>query len=494
VNKSDDGISPRAALELVRRLEQHDLAPDNPHAALMLEEARQLLQAEWLSVRIENGKKKGRDGDASALWAHAGPLPDDDDQERLRDLSTGAKTAPLIRLGRDVFLVARAAGGDRALAARRVRGLPTPAPWQLDFFEFLAERALGAMPHASSAGQPKGREAAELQLPRGFIVGPSPAMAHLLRYLRSTIRSPLDVLLLGETGTGKELLARLVHESGPSGSGPFVAINCAAIPSELLEAELFGVEARVATGVDARPGLFVRADRGTLFLDEIGDMSEPMQAKLLRALQEREVLPLGGQRPRRIDVRVISASNKNLPALVADGRFRSDLFFRLRGLQFHLPPLRERREDLLALVTAFVEDACRKYEKRVRGVSRKTLDLLLRHEWPGNVRELRNEVERAVLIAEDDASLEPRHFGTIHWQVEHEQSRRAAVGLDGEPNAAGESASPAGGTLAERVAAVERQAIRDALAAARGNKSRAARALGITRNGLALKMKRLGLE
>ncbi len=304
----------------------------------------------------------------------------------------------------------------------------------------------------------------------------------------------MDVLLLGETGTGKELIARLVHASGHSAKGPFIAINCAAIPSELLEADLFGVEARVATGVDPRPGLFAKAEGGTLFLDEIGDMAERLQAKLLRVLQEREVLPVGAHHPKKIHVRVISASNKDLAARVEAGTFRDDLYYRLRGLQFHLPPLRERKEDLPSLVLAFAQEGAKRYDKEIRGISRKALELLTAYAWPGNIRELKNEVDRAVLLATDGGHLESDHFGPVKYAVEHSRAntpQNDAAMTTGSAHAVEASAS---GALHGRVDAVEREAILEALRATHGNKSKAAQLLGITRNGLALKVKRLGIK
>jgi transcriptional regulator with PAS, ATPase and Fis domain len=283
-----------------------------------------------------------------------------------------------------------------------------------------------------------------------------------------------------------------VHASGPNASGPFVAINCAAIPSELLESELFGVHGRVATGVDPRPGLFIQADGGSIFLDQIGELAEPLQAKLLRVLQEREVLPLGASGPRKIDVRVIASSNRDLLQRTEESRFRADLYYRLRGLQFHIPPLRERREDIPALVLAFVTRASEAHHRRVQGVSRKALQLLMEHDWPGNVRELQSEVERAVLVCHRGGTLQAEQFGSVKWAVDRKSA--APSGAD-KPSATLPMAVPRhdDGTLPERIDALERKAIKDTLRAARGNKSLAARMLGITRNGLAIKMKRLNI-
>ncbi|MDQ1348379.1 MAG: hypothetical protein QG573_1753, partial [Acidobacteriota bacterium] len=383
-----------------------------------------------------------------------------------------------------------------------------PAGWKLDFFDYLAEKLVPAHRKPATAPIPARRGAGvagvangaddtdPLRLPPELVHGGSVAMDKLFHHLRATVQSTMDVLLLGETGTGKELIAKLVHASGHSAKGPFLAINCAAIPAELLEAELFGVEARVATGVDPRPGLFAKAEGGTLFLDEIGDMAERLQAKLLRVLQEREVLPVGAHQPRKIKVRVISASNQNLAARVEAGTFRADLYYRLRGLQFHLPPLRERKEDLPALVLAFAHEAAQRYGKEIHGVSRKAIELLTAYGWPGNVRELKNEVDRAVLLATSGGHLEGDHFGPVKYAVEQGRAAALQAGLlhGSTPAAVPPQNEPAHRVLHSRVDAVEREAILEALRTTRGNKSRAAHLLGITRNGLALKMKRLALS
>jgi transcriptional regulator with PAS, ATPase and Fis domain len=319
-----------------------------------------------------------------------------------------------------------------------------------------------------------------------MLLGTSAAFQALLPQIEAIVRSDFNVLLHGETGTGKEVFARLIHGSGRQERGRLVAINCAAIPAELLEAELFGVAARVATNVDPRQGLFVQAHGGTLFLDEVGELPERLQAKLLRVLQEHEVMPLGASAPRKVDVRVIAASNRDLAQGVREGSFRPDLYFRLRGLELHLPPLRERKEDLPHLVLAFAGRAASKHRKRLRGVSRGALRLLLEHDWPGNVRELESEVERAVLLCPDGGLLQREHFLIPGSPPPRNQEPRPPVPATPEAGTTSQS-------LQEQVEALERQAIFAALAAARGNKTAAARALGITRNGLAFKMKRLGI-
>ena len=381
------GSSPAAALRFVRELERSGI--DDP--AERLGRARRALGAG--SLLILDVRSPGE----PAVLACEGLLPS---ESRLGDLAAEADVVAGETLLAD-------AGGARLIALFG----GAPEPWQRDFFSYLAEKLLPASSVERREAAPPADDV--LRLPPGMVVGASAAMQDLLAQLRATARSDLGVLLTGETGTGKELFARLIHDSGPHARGPFVAVNCAAIPAELLEAELFGIAGRVATGVDPRPGLFVQAHGGTLFLDEIGDMPERLQAKLLRALQEREVLPLGGTVPRKIDARIVAASNRDLGRLVKEGLFRADLFYRLRGIELRLPPLRERRDDLPSLLLAFAARAAAKYGKRVHGVSRRALSALRAHDWPGNIRELETAIERAVLLCPDGGTLQREHLGSL---------------------------------------------------------------------------------
>ncbi|MBK6407779.1 MAG: sigma-54-dependent Fis family transcriptional regulator [Holophagales bacterium] len=328
----------------------------------------------------------------------------------------------------------------------------------------------------------------QLVLPEGMVRGDSIAMRGLLSQIAKTVHSRIDVLIHGETGTGKELIAQLIHASGPTAGGPFVAINCAAIPAELLESELFGVRARVATGVDAQLGRILDANGGTLLLDEIGEMPLSLQPKLLRFLQEREVHSIGASKPEKVNVRVISISNRDLLEDSRAGRFRSDLFYRLRGLQFHVPPLRDRKEDIAGLVAALAARAAEEEGKQIRGISRKALDLLEAYDWPGNVRELQAEVHRAVLFCPAGALLGAEHFKTVDWAVRQGRSGSAA---ERETLRPGQHLGGGGLELRDRVVKLEKEMIAAALAETAGNQTRAAKILGITRNGLALKLARL---
>src|SRR6185369_9493165 len=235
------------------------------------------------------------------------------------------------------------------------------------------------------------------------ILGTSASMAEVFRLMESAAASPIAVLVEGETGTGKELVARGIHRASARAEGPFLAINCAALPETLLESELFGHRRGAFTGaVQDHIGLFEAAAAGTLLLDEIGEMPMTMQVKLLRVLQEGEVVPLGDTRPRKIDVRVISATNRELSTEIAAHRFREDLYYRLAAFPIRIPPLRERREDIPLLADHFLAGAAERHRKWIRGIEPAALELLTRFDWPGNVRELSNELERAAALARND--------------------------------------------------------------------------------------------
>jgi transcriptional regulator with GAF, ATPase, and Fis domain len=322
-------------------------------------------------------------------------------------------------------------------------------------------------------------DAAGLVFPPGYVRGDSPAMVAFYAQLRPVARGDLPVLLLGETGVGKEFLARILHDSSARRGGPFVAINCAAIPADLLEAEMFGIGKGVATGVTERRGKFQMAEGGTLFLDEIGDMPLELQAKLLRALQEKEIQPVGGA-PVAVDIRVVAATNTDLQRRMEDGRFRRDLYFRVAGLALRVPPLRERGEDIPALVESFLRAFAREAGRGPRGITVKALRALTAYSWPGNVRELQHEVRRLVYQCPPGEAVDSAMISV--------PIRTAA------PGDAAEAARAATLDLAANVAALERRLIVEALAQAEGNRTRAAKLLGVSRNGLAIKIGRLGIR
>ena len=243
------------------------------------------------------------------------------------------------------------------------------------------------------------------------IIAVSPAMVEVFRLMEAAGFSSIPVLIEGETGTGKELVARGIHRASARGDAPFVAVNCAALPEALLESELFGHRRGAFTGAtDDQPGLFRAAKGGVILLDEIGEMPLAMQAKLLRVVQENEVTPIGDTRPSKVDVRVISATNRDLKAALATRAFRQDLYYRLAGFPIRLPPLRERREDIPFLAARFLELASERHHKSLHGFESSVIDLLSRFDWPGNVRELQNEIERAVALATDGEAIAAVHL------------------------------------------------------------------------------------
>jgi two-component system response regulator AtoC len=243
-----------------------------------------------------------------------------------------------------------------------------------------------------------------------FIVGKSPKMQELIKQSQRAASMSVSVLITGETGTGKEVLARAIHQAGPRADKPFIAVNCAAIQSTMLESELFGHEAGAFTGANKRKnGLMEVADGGLLFLDEISSMPVDMQAKLLRALEERAFRRMGGTNLIHVDVQVIAASNRDLPAMIQDGNFREDLFYRLKVVDLHLPPLRERKQDIPELVGHFICKLNPQMGLNINDVTPKAMEALTKHDWPGNIRELKNVIERAMLFC-DDAYIDLPHL------------------------------------------------------------------------------------
>ena len=320
-------------------------------------------------------------------------------------------------------------------------------------------------------------------------IGSSAAAVEVKRQARRVAQTDSTVLLLGETGTGKELLAHGIHAASARAGKPFVAVNIAAVPESLLEAEFFGVAPGAYTGADrkGRDGKFMAANGGTLLLDEIGDMPLALQSKLLRVLQEQEVEPLGSNRVQRIDVRVVAATSRDLPAMVADGRFRADLYYRLNVLPIRLPPLRERLDDLEALVEALAEDISRRSGLAHKSLRPDALDLLARHAWPGNIRELRNVLEQATLMT-DDPSLGAAHFVSLLGTAGTETRTPAPAP---EPPASRLPPAPADDAdmpLPQAVAELEARLIRRALQRTGGNKLAAAKLLGISRATLYQKL------
>jgi transcriptional regulator with PAS, ATPase and Fis domain len=340
------------------------------------------------------------------------------------------------------------------------------------------ERQREELAQAQQALRERAREEGPFRYSYEGIVGRSEALRRLLHLLDRIIPTPLPVLVVGESGTGKELVARALHFNGPRAAGPFVSVNCGALPEALFESELFGFERGAFTGADrGREGVIQQASGGTLFLDEIGNLSLENQKKLLRVLQEGEVRRIGGQRTIKVDVRVISATNRNLEKAIETGEFRSDLYYRICGVKVAVPALRERREDVPLLVAWALDRLAREMEQPPRAVTPAVMRALVSYSWPGNVRELMNEMRRA-------------------WAL----SGGAEIGPEAlSPHLLQEAAAPArepgeAKPLKQQVADLEKQAILRALRLHSGNKSRVARVLGISRLGLKKKMDRYRLE
>ncbi|MFZ5776049.1 MAG: sigma-54-dependent transcriptional regulator [Thermodesulfobacteriota bacterium] len=312
------------------------------------------------------------------------------------------------------------------------------------------------------------------------IIGQNPKLRQLMARAKSVASSKATVLILGESGTGKEVFARYIHEESDRRDGPFVALNCAALPEGLLESELFGHEKGAFTGaIVTKKGKFELADGGTLLLDEIGEIPLHLQAKLLRVLQEEEVDRLGGRAPIRIDVHVLATTNRDLDEAVREGSFRQDLYYRLNVIPLKLPPLRERREDILALADFFVEKYSSQYGRERKPLSRDSAERFLAYDWPGNVREMENLVERAVLLAQGQELALWDFWDDVEPPSLSEPALSPAVGADTAPVAAA-NASAAVEVGMQTLREVERQMILQALRKTDNNRTHAADLLGIS--------------
>jgi two-component system, NtrC family, response regulator HydG len=380
-----------------------------------------------------------------------------------------------------LFVLMTAYGHERAAVAALRAGAYDyiPKPFDNEEIRAVVRRALEVL--ALRAENRRLRE--ELSPEYRGMIGDSPAARYVYRVIRRAAPTDVTVLITGESGTGKELAALALHEESRRRSAPFVAINCSALPGELVENELFGHARGAFTGADrAHPGLFQAAHRGTLFLDEIGDLALPAQAKLLRALEERVIVPLGATRPIPVDVRIVAATHQPLDRLVAEGRFRDDLLHRLRVVTLELPPLRDRRGDILALVAHFVAQFAQRHGRSILGLSDAARRVLLAHDWPGNVRELRNVVERAVVLAEGPTleleDLPPQVVGST-----------AAL----RPGEAALAEIPFVEARERALEAFDRSFLSAALERHGGNISATARSIGIHRQSLQKQLRRLGI-
>jgi DNA-binding NtrC family response regulator len=392
-------------------------------------------------------------------------MPGRDGLSLLEDLRSQGVTTPVVMMSGQAHI-------EMAVRATKLGALDfLEKPISTDKLLLTVENALKLQRLESENRQLRQR------LGKHEIVWTGEAMKKVMAQVDRVAASETRVCILGETGTGKELVARTLHEKSPRASGPFIALNCAAVPSELIESELFGHEKGSFTGAAGRHvGKFEQAEHGTLFLDEIGDMPLPMQAKLLRVLEEGEVERIGSAKPVSIDVRVIVATHRNLEALVRDGKFRQDLFHRVFVFPLSLPPLRERRDDIPALITHFAAQVCAQNSWKPVRFSPQAVEALQEYAWPGNVRELRNMVERLMLLASSDEVDAPTVRSIL------------------APGAEGSTASLGSGPLADRVVNFEREVILAELKRSNFHMTNAARALGLERSHLYKKAEQLGID
>jgi DNA-binding NtrC family response regulator len=349
-------------------------------------------------------------------------------------------------------------------------------PFSLDHLTALINKVLNVQ--SLRAENQRLKEALDERYQFDNIVGRSASMREIFHTVIRVAPTRTTVLLAGESGVGKDMIARAIHQHSPRKNGPFVKINCTALPENLMESELFGYEKGAFTGANAsKPGKFEQADKGTVFLDEIGDVPTNIQVKLLRVLQEREFERLGSNVTRSVDVRVVAATNVDLRAALEQGRFREDLYYRLNVVPISVPPLRERKEDIPFLAMHFVKKLAKDLGSSVEQISPAAMDRLVAYSWPGNVRELENTIERSMVLAGGNL-LEPD-------DIRIENIRQPAAAITQQ-----QALLPEGVTLEQW----EQNMIREAMRRANGNKSQAARILGLTRNALRYRLSQMGLE
>ena len=433
--------------------------------AAMRDYLREELEHEGFTVDVASGGRTGiervKQGGIDLVVSDV-KMPDLDGLDLLREVRE-VQPAPY------VITITAFGSIDTAIRAVKLGAFDyITKPFEIEQLVLVLEKALTEQALRSEVTRLREEVARSVSFEN--IIGRSRAMQEVFGLVRRVASSQASVLITGESGTGKELVARAIHAKSPRGRRPFVAINCAAIPESLLESDLFGHKRGAFT--DARsdkPGLFVEAAGGTIFLDEIGELPLTLQPKLLRVLQEREVRPLGATRAEAVDVRVITATNRQLEKRLKDGRFREDLFYRLNVIHVHLPPLRDRAEDVLPLAEHFLARSAARAGKPVRGFRESTKKILMAYNWPGNVRELENVVERAVALAESDI-LSPEDLPPALLDRKNQDRITTAV--------------EQGLTLDE----LEREYIQRVLEAEGGNKTRAAQRLGLDRKTLYRKL------
>ena len=443
---------------------------EEDHAEVMAEALRRLGHVCTLVHSLDDAREELRHGQFDLIVTD---LVMDTAEAGMQVLSDARSTQP----NAEVVMVT--AHGDVPTAKSAIRGGAfdfIEKPLDLDVFRTLCSNAINTVFLRSQNTSLR----QELNEARGFdgIIGNSPPMRALLATMKQVAASPIPVLITGESGTGKELIAQAIHQHSRRARQQFVPINCAGLSESILEDELFGHVRGAFTGAEKdRQGRFEYASGGTMFLDEIGDMPRPMQAKLLRVLESGEVVRLGSNEPRHVDVRLVSATNADLEAAIKEGTFREDLYFRIKGVELHLPPLRARREDVPLLARHFAAQIAKRLERSTPDLAEDTLQALSAFDWPGNVRQLANAIQNAVVLTEGDL-VEPRHLPT---------EIREAAGLPTNTEASLEN-------LPLNLDQLEKHAIRNALSVAAGNREQAAKMLGIGERTLYRKLKDYGLK
>lgn len=442
---------------------------EEDHAEVMAEALRRMGHVCTIVHDLPNAQDELKHGTFDLVVTDLKMVGEEDGMEVLQ---TARQTQP----NAETIMVT--AHGDVPTAKGAIRGGAydfIEKPLDLENFRTLAQRAIQTVMLRGENTELKQR----LDEQFGFegIVGASPGMRQVLKTMKQFAPTNTPILITGESGTGKELVAAAIHQNSKRNAARFVPLNCAGLNESTLEDELFGHVKGAFTGAEReREGRFEYASKGTLFLDEVGDMPLPMQAKLLRVLESGEVVRIGANDPKHVDVRLISATNKNLQESVETGEFREDLFFRINGVQLHLPSLRERREDIPELVRHFANKFAKELEKDTPEIGGDTITMLMRYHWPGNVRQLITVVRNAVVVA--DTKLEPRHLPT------------EVTTDNGDSDEGSTSTVPTGLTLDQ----LEKQAIRNALRVAQGNRAKAAEMLGIAERTFYRKIKEYGIK
>ncbi|MGB8932748.1 MAG: sigma-54 dependent transcriptional regulator, partial [Anaeromyxobacteraceae bacterium] len=444
------------------------------------------LEADSAEAAREQLRRHGTGRDGIGLLLLDVRLPGDDGLKLLSEIS-GRPDSPFV-----VVMTAESTMSSAVEAMKRGAADYVGKPFDLTRVErIIADLAGGQVDSGAEAGDAlveagaDARRFKEVALP-DTLIGRSPAMVEVFKEIGRVSKTEMTVLLMGESGTGKELVARAIHSNSARARGPFITVNMAAIPRDLIESELYGHEKGSFTGaVEKRPGKFELATGGTLFLDEIGEMPLELQAKLLRVLQEREVDRVGGNRPLPVDVRIVAATNADLSRSVEEGRFRRDLYYRLAVVPIRLPPLREREGDVVLLARHYVTKYGQQLKGRAVTLAREAEPLLASHPWPGNVRELQNVIQRALLKLAGTRVSAKDLVGLLPMATTQER------GVAGLVEAMLDGAAPEAGRYQATLAAVEAPLIAAALARTNGNQLRAAELLGMNRNTLRERMRAL---